>query len=144
VNKQKSILDLNFDELKLVIESNKLPDNVTLKGLEGRDDFVKLYRFRASPTNMATVLLKEKIAEHTESKGGSQDATEIKLKRLQLKESELEIKRLKAETQTTLLKQLLEEMRGLHLKVNSILSRVGEEKNHTSKQKGGEMNGRED
>ncbi len=79
----RSILDLNIDELKAVIETGTLPEDVTLDGLEARKDFARFFRYRATPSMIATFLLREKLTLQSQ---GSED---IKKKRLELKEKEL-------------------------------------------------------
>jgi hypothetical protein len=89
---ERSILDLNTNELLEIQKTKKLPEGVTLKGIEGRKDFDVLYRHRSNPTLLAEHLLKD-------TKG-------LEQKRLDLKQAELDLRKEKVKGQTFLLKDL--------------------------------------
>ena len=117
----KSILDLNIDELKKIVENDSLPLDVNLTGLEERKDFQKLFRFRSSPKMIASVLVREK--QKKEVRGGSHDTEEVKRKRLELKEKELELKKLKAEGTSYQLKQLFKLLSEVNQKLDFLIRR---------------------
>jgi hypothetical protein len=121
----KSILNLTITELKTIVETGVMPPEITLIGLEDHKDFQKLFRFRASPSKIAEHLLKEQLPlKVLKERGGSSDSPEIKEKRLTLKEQELDIKRLKAETQTHLLKEIITRLTDVEQKLNYIMKNL--------------------
>jgi hypothetical protein len=79
----KSILDLNVEELGEILATNILPPDCGLQGIEGRSDFKKLFAPR--PTGVAYQPV---------------ETAELKEKRLQIRELELNAKNQRGESIT--------------------------------------------
>jgi len=104
---ERSILDLSPEELSIVQKTNKLPDNVSLKGIEERKDFDILYKHRNNLSMLAEHLLKgSKTLEH---------------ERLLLKKEELELRKEKAKGQTFLLKDLKAHLTRIETKLDLLV-----------------------
>lgn len=91
----KSILDLGVEELEQILRDNALPANVSLQGIDGRKDFEKLFKHRLQPKYIAQTLLQEKLKTRV-----MVETPDMKSERLAIKQAELELKKLKLETQT--------------------------------------------
>ena len=115
----RSVLDLDINELENVLTNNALPDDVGLEGIEGRRDFDKLFRHRLSPKYIAQVLLKEKLKTRI-----SAETPEIKNERLQVKQAELELKRLRLENQTQMQGNIYKRLQALEAGVNLAIAGI--------------------
>lgn len=91
----RSILDLDINELEEVLNTNTLPEDVGLEGIESRKDFEKLFKHRLQPKYMAQALLKDKLKTRITA-----ETPEIKSERLAIKQAELELRKMKMNAQT--------------------------------------------
>ena len=108
---KRSILDLSPTDLEAILQSKRLPEDVTLKGIEERDDFEILYRHRNNPAKLAEYLL-------SLNKGDGY----IQKQRLELKKQELELRKEKQKGQTFLLKDLKSHLTRLETKLDYLLT----------------------
>jgi len=118
--KKKSILDLTLHELEEIIETNQLPEGVTLDRLEERRDFQALFSHRNNPKYIAKKLLKERIT--------GEESLNLKERRLRLKELELSLKQKNFTSfgqELKDIKRLLLEIKGL---IKLLLSSFEEER----------------
>jgi len=107
----RSILSLDKEELTNIMNTGKLPEGISLGGIEERPDFNTLYRWRANPSRLAKELLK--------SRG---DLSDVEKERLKLREIELDIKKEKAKTHTTALKDIKAQLNRIETKVDYLIT----------------------
>jgi len=122
---ERSILDLSTEELIQIRETNKLPEEKTLKGIEERKDFDTLYRHRNTPHLLAEILLKStRISAKGLSPSVKQEKVELEQKRIALKEKELGLRKEKVEGQTFLLKDLKSHLTRIETKLDLLIQEL--------------------
>ena len=122
---KRSILSLTFDELKQIVLTNSYPDNVTLEGIETREDYEKLFKHRNSPALLAKNLI-VKDANLKERQHGEPE--DIKRKRLELREAEIEAKKVKSVAQTQAFEQILNTLRRIETGIDYLVQNLKSKK----------------
>ena len=115
----RSILELTIEELEQVFKTNELPEGVSISGIDTRTDFDKLYKHRLNPKYIAQTLLRERL--HTRI---MVESPEIKNERLQLKQAELELKRMKIESNTQMYSNVYKRLQAIESTVTLIVSGI--------------------
>jgi len=106
---RKSILDLTPAQLQEIVQTGTLPENVSLTGIEARDDFEKLYKLRNKPSGLAKYLLNQ-------SKTFSDSI--LKEKRIELQKNTLNLKAEKVKRETEFQKGIKAHLSRLETKID--------------------------
>jgi len=94
----RTIFDLSVEELKQALSEGKLPSDITWEGAETHPSFLKVFRWRNNPKRLAQALLKEKgeaLPREVTTRYEGTIPLNMRRKRLELKEKELEIQQQK-------------------------------------------------
>lgn len=120
MNEPIKLLELNIEELTRLKETGIAPDAVIdYEGIQQHPSFAKIFAHRAKPEKIVDILLKDKLkAQH--SQAGQAPSTyqpvvseDVRLRRLELKEKELEIKQTRNLTLTKRLNSFENELKEL-------------------------------
>lgn len=114
----KSILTCTFEELAKIVETNTLPEGISLEGIETHKDFHRLFAHRTNPGLCAKILLKELTPFQ------SVENDPLREKRLDLKIQELALKKEKVKTQTWQYTQIWNTLSRLEKKIDILVSQA--------------------
>lgn len=114
-----TIMDAGIEVLEHILQTNSLPEGMTLKGLEVRPDAERLFKHRYSPKYIAKALLADILKTRVMSEG-----SDIKDERLALKKIELDLKAKKMESQAQLQRDILARLRGIEDTQRILLQRI--------------------
>lgn len=101
IDMKKTLFDLNSNELLEIKSNNRLPKGIDLEGIEDHHLFKKIFDVRNEPSKIADIIL------HSRSRGKpiihKYEAVipmDIRRKRIELKEKELDIQKEKSKKST--------------------------------------------
>lgn len=119
MNATKSVLDLTIEELEEILNTNELPEGISLEGIDQRKDFAKLFKHRMNPKHIAQTLLKERLKTRI-----MVESPEIKSERMQIRQAELELRKMKIEGQTQMQGNLYKRLQTIEAGVTLIISGI--------------------
>lgn len=109
---EKSFQDLDLEELQKIVEGQEVPFKISFEGLQNHRKFKQFFKLRNAPQEIAKILLKERresLPKDPKEKApqivryeSNASEDELKLRRIKLKEKELELKELKFNSLTAM------------------------------------------
>jgi len=107
MNMRKNIFGLVDDELIEIQNTNKLPKDITLEGIEEHKLFKKIFEVRTEPSKIAGIILNDRNGHKPITyKYESVIPLDIRRKKLELKEIELQIQKERIKKNTEVWKKI--------------------------------------
>lgn len=119
-----SILNLTFDTLKEIIETNTFPEGVTLEGIEKRDDYEKLFKHRNNPALIA----KQLIIPPRKERSTPAEPEDFKRKRLEIRELELKARQERYSATTQTLQSIINTLRRIETGIDYLVQNLKSKK----------------